>query len=273
MMPLRAAMPSTVTKPTSEPSDSTPPVRNAPTTPPTSANGSVSATSARQPHRAEVDVQQQQDAEQRERAESRAAGCCDSCARRVLAEELRVVARASNGTPADARLDLAGDARRGRGRATLQVTSIRREPPSRLISFGRRHDRDVGHVAERHVPPPRRCRSAARASATGRVARAGDAPDDHVEDLLLLVHLADLRAPAAAWSPRGGRRRRSARTARRRRAAAAPRPAARATCGSTFRSATPATPSIAPADLLRPCRAARRGRGRRSARRWSRWRR
>ena len=39
MMPLRAAMPSTVMKPTSEPSDSTPPASNAPATPPIDAHG------------------------------------------------------------------------------------------------------------------------------------------------------------------------------------------------------------------------------------------
>ena len=46
MMPLRAAMPSTVTKPTSEPSDSTPPVSSTATTPPIRAKGIVSATSS-----------------------------------------------------------------------------------------------------------------------------------------------------------------------------------------------------------------------------------
>ena len=45
-MPLRAEMPITVTNPTSEPSDSTPPVSATPTTPPTSENGRLVATSA-----------------------------------------------------------------------------------------------------------------------------------------------------------------------------------------------------------------------------------
>ena len=45
-MPLRAAMPSTVTKPTSEPRESTPPPSQAANTPPMSANGNVNATRA-----------------------------------------------------------------------------------------------------------------------------------------------------------------------------------------------------------------------------------
>ena len=45
MIPLRAAMPSTVTKPTSDPSDTTPRVATTANTPPTSANGIVKATS------------------------------------------------------------------------------------------------------------------------------------------------------------------------------------------------------------------------------------
>jgi hypothetical protein len=44
MMPLRAAIPTTVTRPTSEPSDNTPPVKNAAAMAPTSANGSVRNT-------------------------------------------------------------------------------------------------------------------------------------------------------------------------------------------------------------------------------------
>ena len=46
MMPLRAAMPITVTNPTSEPSDSTPPVSATAATPPTSANGRLTPTNA-----------------------------------------------------------------------------------------------------------------------------------------------------------------------------------------------------------------------------------
>jgi len=41
MIPLRAATPSTLTKPIREPSEMTPPQRNAPAMPPSSANGSV----------------------------------------------------------------------------------------------------------------------------------------------------------------------------------------------------------------------------------------
>lgn len=43
-------MPSTVTNPTNEPSDKTPPCRNEPTTPPTNANGSVRNTSTANRH-------------------------------------------------------------------------------------------------------------------------------------------------------------------------------------------------------------------------------
>ena len=50
MMPLRAAIPSTVKNPTSDPSDSTPPPRYAASTPPTSAIGRVrnESTASRQ---------------------------------------------------------------------------------------------------------------------------------------------------------------------------------------------------------------------------------
>src|SRR4029453_14677558 len=46
MIPLRAAMPRTVTKPTSDPSERTPPVISAARTPPTSANGKRAKTTA-----------------------------------------------------------------------------------------------------------------------------------------------------------------------------------------------------------------------------------
>ncbi len=61
-MPLRAAIPSTVTNPTSEPSDKTPPVRNTAATPPMSANGIVKSHERDEPRRSKIDVQDQQDA-------------------------------------------------------------------------------------------------------------------------------------------------------------------------------------------------------------------
>ena len=115
MMPLRAAMPSTVTNPTSDPSDSTPPVRNTLATPPMSANGMVSATSATMRTEPKSTCRTQQDAEQRDGAE-RQQPALRLGARRVLAEHLRVIA----GVERDARqrgFDVAGDGARGRGRA------------------------------------------------------------------------------------------------------------------------------------------------------------
>ena len=46
MIPFRAAIPSTVTNPTSDPSERTPPPRNAPATPPTSANSRLTSNNA-----------------------------------------------------------------------------------------------------------------------------------------------------------------------------------------------------------------------------------
>ncbi len=134
MIPLRAAMPSTVTNPTSDPSDSTPPVRNTLATPPMSAKGIVSATSATMPRGSEVDVQDQQDAQQRQRAK-REQPALRLGPRRVLAEHLRVIAGVERHARRCAASMSRATAPRSRPR-TLQVTSIRRDPPSRVISFG-----------------------------------------------------------------------------------------------------------------------------------------
>ena len=121
MMPLRAAMPRTVTNPTSDPSDSTPPERNAAATPPIRANGSVSATSATRRADAEVDVQHQQDPEQREQAERQQAPL-RRFARGVLAQHLGVVPGLERHA-GQRRPDVAGD---GAEIAALHVASSRR---------------------------------------------------------------------------------------------------------------------------------------------------
>ena len=134
MIPLRAAMPSTVTNPTSEPSDSTPPPRIAPTTPPIRANGSVRATSAvsRSERKSAWMISRMPSSDSAARASSRRLRLL---AGGVFAEELGVVL-AREVQRLDLLLDLAGDAAQVAPRATLQVTSIRREAPSRLISLG-----------------------------------------------------------------------------------------------------------------------------------------
>ena len=63
----------TVTSPTSDPSESTPPVRKAATMAPTSANGSVRKTSVANRRRAEVGEQDQEDGDDGADAEQRQA--------------------------------------------------------------------------------------------------------------------------------------------------------------------------------------------------------
>ncbi len=135
MMPLRAAMPSTVTKPTSEPSESTPPFSHAAEHAADEREGQRERDEQREADALEIGEQQHEDAAQRGQREPEAgAGWSPGapCIRR--------------GTPGDSRGRKAHAWRaapRCRARrlprsrpATLQVTSMRREAPSRLISFG-----------------------------------------------------------------------------------------------------------------------------------------
>ena len=129
--------------------------RTPPTTPPIRAKGRLRSTSSGQAQRAEVDVQDQQDADERQSAEKPAAGCCAAARAGVLAEELGVVA-ARRSESRRTRASISRATLPEVAARTLQVTSIRREAPSRLISLGVGGHDDVGHVAERDLPARRR---------------------------------------------------------------------------------------------------------------------
>ena len=75
MMPLRAAIPKTVKKPTSEPSERIPSLANAASTPPTSAIGSVRKDSAARRQLAEGRLQQEEDPERGADAEDEQPVC------------------------------------------------------------------------------------------------------------------------------------------------------------------------------------------------------
>ncbi len=77
-------------------------------TPPMRANGSVRATRSDEPQRAEIDVQQDEDAEQRAGGENEEP-VLRGLARGVFAEELRMIA-ALEAELAHARFDFARDA-------------------------------------------------------------------------------------------------------------------------------------------------------------------
>ena len=133
MMPLRAAMPSTVTNPTSDPSDSTPPVSDTPTTPPTSANGIVRATSSvgRHDRKSAYSTSTMPISASPARAYSFRA---DSCRAAYSPRNSGWYSR-SNCTSLTFSSTSRATAPRSRP-FTLQVMSSRREAFSRLISFG-----------------------------------------------------------------------------------------------------------------------------------------
>ncbi len=116
MMPLRAAMPSTVTKPTSEPSERTPPPRTAAEHAADQGERATSGTTrAVSRHVRKSAWMISRTPEQRQRGQGAAAAGVDSCAGRVLAEELGVVLAVERRARLHLLLDLAGDARPGRG--------------------------------------------------------------------------------------------------------------------------------------------------------------
>ena len=159
MMPLRAAMPSTVRKPTSEPSEITPPLEYAARTPPTSAMGRARKVSSGQPPA----LERRSAAAGRCR---RSAACAKSSSRfwaasqlRVLAEQLGVIAqwerhcrRAPRSTSGDHRAEVAPShvgADVDAPRLLLALDGVR----------GRRHAH-VGHVRQRDLRRRSACRSA-----------------------------------------------------------------------------------------------------------------
>ena len=133
MMPFRAAMPSTVRKPTSEPSEITPPAPNAASTPPTSANGSVrNANMAKRQLRNDscssnriATSASPVNNKMRSRAafSSRYSPC--NTARYPIGKSI-LSSRLCTSFATDSRSRF----------ATLACTSMRREPPSRLMMFG-----------------------------------------------------------------------------------------------------------------------------------------
>ncbi len=144
-----------------------------------------------EPRRAEVDVQHQQDPEQRQQRRARAAGSATPRAPRTRRGPRR-------GTPpgtctlASAASMSRATAPRSRPR-TLVVTSMRRDPPSRVISFGVGASATSATASSGTYPPPGGVdRQPLDGEQVG--AHRRHAPDDDVEDLLLLVDLADLRA-------------------------------------------------------------------------------
>ena len=211
-----------------------------------------------------------------QRAERASAGCDEACRSAYSPEHLGVVALCER-QPAPAAPRCRVRPHRGPGRARCAVTSIRREPSLARDLVGRRRERHVGHAAtagrtppaaigtwqlakppHRDVPaaPPARPRRPRRRASAPRRTRRPSCP-----------------APASR-SPARTCRGRQARTLRRDRDGIAPRPAARATCACTVRSATPLDlPRIASANALLPASQRRPDPVRRRARRSSRSRR
>ena len=164
MIPLRAAMPSTVTNPTSEPSDRTPPPSTAPKTPPIRANGNVRKTRAvsRTVRKSAWITSRTPSSDSAARASKRRR---DSSRAAYSPRNSGWYSR-SKSSLLDLGLDLAGDAAQV---APLDVAGHVDPPrgPLALDLVRRRHDRDVGHVAERDVRAQRRLdRQAARAAMT-----------------------------------------------------------------------------------------------------------
>ena len=199
---------------------------------------------------------------------ARAAGCCDACAGGVLAEELGVVAarrtaaRARAASISRATLprsrprDVAGDVDAARGAFALDL--VRRRARSR-----RRRRRRAARA-----PPAGVSISSSRSAATVARAPRGTPQTATSKIFCSSIDLADLRALHERRRRRGGR----APGVRPKRAAASGR---RRTCDLRHEHLrldlqvgdAVARRSITPADLRAPSRAARRGRGRRCARR------
>ena len=142
-------MPSTVTNPTSEPSDSTPPSRDRAEDAADQGERKRQEDQRREAERAEVGVDHQQDAHQRQRRPG-PAGAAATPRRRRIRRGTRGGTRGGIELP-DLRPRSRGRRSPGRAPATLQVTSIRRDAPSRLISFG------AGTIATSATSPSGTC--------------------------------------------------------------------------------------------------------------------
>ncbi len=170
-------MPSTVTKPTSEPSERTPPADD----------GREHAADQRERQRQERRGPPAASCRRRRGAaggcrrsdeprQRRAAARLDSrCG--VLAQELGVVL-AREAQLAEALARPRARRRRGRGPSTFRPTSRRRDASSRLISFGVGTMRTSATSPRRHVRRRRACRSAGRGCSRRRWRDVRRAPDD-----------------------------------------------------------------------------------------------
>ena len=197
-MPLRAAMPSTVTKPTSDPSDSTPPVRNTLATPPINANGIVSATSAtsRAEPKSTCSTSRMPSSDTAPSARSRR---CDSARAAYSPEHLRVIAGRRSGRVRSAASMSRATAPRSRPAHVAGDVDAPRSALARDLVRRRRHD-DVGHRLQRRIAAVRQLdRQTPQREEIPTLRRR--APHHHVEDLLLVEHLPDLRARAASSRP------------------------------------------------------------------------
>jgi hypothetical protein len=161
-------MPSTVTKPTSEPRESTPRRDQRARHAAHQREGQRQRRPERQAPRAEVRVEHQEDAEERSAAAKPEAGPRLRARPRTRRAARRGVRPGS--AAARPRLARRGRPRRGRARATLQLTSMRREPPSCWITLGVGAMRTSATSPSRTVLPGpsrwRRSRSAARSART-----------------------------------------------------------------------------------------------------------
>ena len=185
-------MPSTVRKPTSEPSEMTPPAST-----PRARRRPAPMGSVRKARAASRQLPKDDHAGAgRCRATAISAKPSSRLLRRlalgVLAEHLGVVAERER-RPARAAPRRRRRPSRGRGPSTLALTSMRRGLRLAVDHVRRRRDRDVGHVAERDVPAVGVSIGSVR-DVVEAVARLGRAPDLHVVGLAVAEDVADLLA-------------------------------------------------------------------------------
>ena len=154
----------------------------------------------REPHRLEVGVKDEEDPEKARERRGPEAGSAPRRWAGVLAEELRVVAVVESQLIAPGASISRATLPRSRPRDVAGDVDPSRRPLA-LDRVGRGHDVDLGHVPRRHLAAGRGVDEQAAQGRRGRAGPARIAPDDDIEDLLLLVDLADL----GPLDERGGR--------------------------------------------------------------------
>src|SRR5947209_11446096 len=148
MMPLRAATPNTVKNPTSEPSEMTPPVANAASTPPIRADGRVKKARAARRQLAEGCLQEEEDPERCGNAEAEQLPL-GRLPLLVLPEDLCVVPEREL-DPLEALFDVA------HYRAEIAPVRIEAHVNATRVVFAHyqvrgRQDADVGHISQAHL--------------------------------------------------------------------------------------------------------------------------